>query len=134
MLTDFLYSFCITLLFSLSSTLLYFDFILNLIINDRIKINLIKYFAPASFGVYLLHVQPLVWNKIIKNGFVFIGNFRTSVIPFSLIACGFLILITGLIIDNLRIIIFKILRIDKIPDKIENMINYIIKKRSTESI
>ena len=79
-------------------------------------------FAPAAFGVYLLHVSPLVFEHVIGNRFAFIGRLPFPLIPFSVLASAGVILVVGLAADKVRILLFKALGVPKLCRKAEKSI------------
>lgn len=79
-------------------------------------------FAPAAFGVYLLHVSPLVFEHVIGNRFAFIGRLPFSLIPFAVLASAGVILAVGLAADKVRILLFKALGVPKLCRKAEKSI------------
>lgn len=79
-------------------------------------------FAPAAFGVYLLHVSPLVFEHVIGNRFAFIGRLPFPLIPFAVLASAGVILAVGLTADKVRILLFKALGVPKMCRKAEKSI------------
>lgn len=79
-------------------------------------------FAPAAFGVYLLHVSPLVFEHVIGNRFAFIGRLPFPLIPFAVLASAGFILAVGLAADKVRILLFKALGVPKLCRKAEKSI------------
>lgn len=79
-------------------------------------------FAPAAFGVYLLHVSPLVFEHVIGNRFAFIGRLPFLLIPFAVLASAGVILAVGLAADKVRILLFKALGVPKLCRKAEKSI------------
>lgn len=79
-------------------------------------------FAPAAFGVYLLHVSPLVFEHVIGNRFAFIGRLPFPLIPFAVLASAGVILAVGLAADKARILLFKALGVPKMCRKAEKSI------------
>ena len=79
-------------------------------------------FAPAAFGVYLLHVSPLVFEHVIGNRFAFIGRLPFPLIPFAVLASAGVILVVGLAADKVRILLFKALGVPKMCRKAEKSI------------
>ena len=79
-------------------------------------------FAPAAFGVYLLHVSPLVFEHVIGNRFAFIGRLPLPLIPFAVLASAGVILAVGLAADKVRILLFKALGVPKMCRKAEKSI------------
>lgn len=78
--------------------------------------------APAAFGVYLLHVSPLVFEHVIGNRFAFIGRLPFPLIPFAVLASAGVILAVGLAADKVRILLFKALGVPKLCRKAEKSI------------
>lgn len=79
-------------------------------------------FAPAAFGVYLLHVSPLVFEHVIGNRFAFIGRLPFPLIPFAVLASAGVTLVVGLAADKVRILLFKALGVPKMCRKAEKSI------------
>lgn len=79
-------------------------------------------FAPAAFGVYLLHVSPLVFEHVIGNRFAFTGRLPFPLIPFAVLASAGVILAVGLAADKVRILLFKALGVPKMCRKAEKSI------------
>lgn len=79
-------------------------------------------FAPAAFGVYLLHVSPLVLEHVIGNRFAFIGRLPFPLLPFAVLASAGVILAVGLAADKVRILLFKALGVPKLCRKAEKSI------------
>ena len=79
-------------------------------------------FAPAAFGVYLLHVSPLVFEHVIGNRFAFIGRLPFPLLPFAVLASAGVILAVGLAADKVRILLFKALGVPKLCRKAEKSI------------
>lgn len=79
-------------------------------------------FAPAAFGVYLLHVSPLVFEHVIGNRFAFIGRLPFPLRPFAVLASAGVILAVGLAADKVRILLFKALGVPKLCRKAEKSI------------
>lgn len=98
--------------------------------GDRAN-KVIAFLSPLSFGVYLIHTQKLIWNKYLQNSLVSYGSFGT----FKLIAFTILtviaIFIACLIIDYIRLNIFKLLRINKISVKLGEKLDSFTKKEDS---
>lgn len=89
---------------------------------DRKLIEFAVLFAPAAFGVYLLHVSPLVFEHVIGNRFAFIGRLPFPLLPFAVLASAGVILAVGLAADKVRILLFKALGVPKLCRKAEKSI------------
>ena len=79
----------------------------------RIAKRVIALFAPAAFGVYIIHVHPLIWEHLMKNRFTFLADLNPFLLAGSVLLIAFGIYLVGSLIDLLRHLIFKLLRIRK---------------------
>ncbi len=85
-------------------------------------------FAPAAFGVFLIHEQPIIREVFMKDGFTWIANAQVLLLVVEVIAYSFFILIAGLIIEKLRLLIFDVLHIDRFLIKIGNNVDSMLEK------
>ena len=122
--------------FSYTSPTILFISILYLILFKRIQFSngfkkVIGIIAPSAFIIYILNNHKLVWDYILNNMFVEIAN--DSIIKTFICIFGFSILfvIGTLLIDRIRILLFKLLKIceklEVLSIKIENLFNKIIR-------
>jgi len=96
--------------------------------NFPVFINkVIAFLAPASFGVYLIHVQPFIYNNVIKDAFLWIGESSFVLIPFEVIVCALIIMATCLAIEKVRLLLFRVLGVNRFASfvgiKIDDMID-----------
>lgn len=97
-----------------------------LCLNLNIKpffINIIKFVSPAAFGVYLLHEQPILREVMIVDKYQWIAYLSIGKMLITIIVSAFIIFTAGIFIDRIRIVIFKQLKIDKLSEKLESLIN-----------
>ncbi len=81
--------------------------------------KIIAFLAPASLGVYIIHAQPLIWEKLIA-GFAAPFIFSNCLIMAGkVLVSAFLIWFACLIVDKLRIYLFQLIRIKNICQKID---------------
>lgn len=73
--------------------------------------KLIAFFAPAAFGVYIIHVHPLIWDHLMLDRFAFIAEYSPLVFLGAVLLCAFGIYLVCSLIDLARIQIFKLLKI-----------------------
>ncbi len=78
--------------------------------------------APCTFGVYILHTQVNVWYKIITYKYASFVNFPVYKMILSAIGVALCIFVVLWIVDYIRSVIFKILRIKPLLLKLENKI------------
>lgn len=90
---------------------------------SKLKINnfivkIIKIFAPVSFGVYLIHVNPYVW-ELLKDKFKFAIKFNSIKLFFAVLCFALIIFIVCALLDYIRELIFKLFKVKKIIQKCE---------------
>jgi len=67
--------------------------------------------SPATFGVYLIHVHPLVWRHYFINGFVTLVYLEAYVLPFGVFGAAAGVFAVCAAIDLIRAKLFRMLRI-----------------------
>ena len=94
-------------------------------INNRFSAKLIGFFAPASFGVYLIHVHPLVFDNILLGRFMYISSFHPlAIVPITILT-AVLFFAALAAIDYIRILLFRLLRVNKLS---ESLVNFTVDK------
>ena len=73
----------------------------------------IAFFAPASFGAYLLYVHPLVWNKVLPRMFLWISK-EPVLMAAEVLGCAVVLLALFMLIEKLRLWLFRVLQIDRL--------------------
>ncbi len=96
----------------------------------RVSEKLISFFAPLTFGVYLIHDEPLIRSSFITNKLVFLAELHPSLMILSVIGISVAIWLVCSLIDKVRLEIFKLLRIKQFCDKIIDFITVKISKRN----
>ena len=69
--------------------------------------RIIALLSPAAFGVYLIHVNPLFWEHVMKNAFVDFKTLPPAALVLAVMATAFWICAGGSVIDVVRIRIFN---------------------------
>ncbi len=98
---------------------------------SKIKCNplfipIISFFASSAFSVYLIHDNIYIRNYLISKIHTFVGDFNFVSLSLSIVCSVAVIFLACILIDKIRIIIFKAIRIDKLTEKIEKLIITII--------
>ncbi len=101
--------------------------IIMLLIFAKLEIKpfwykLIRFVTVSSFGVYLIHVQPLVFDNIIGEKFSYIANLPAYLILPAIIGLTIIIFTIGIFIDKVRILVFRFLKFSKLSEQIEKKI------------
>ena len=71
----------------------------------------IAFLAPAAFGVYIIHVHPLIWEYLMKNSFASIADLSPLALAGAVLLGALGIYLVCSLLDLLRITIFKSLGI-----------------------
>ena len=104
--------------------LLYFS---NLKINSKNIVKAIGFVTPAIFSVYIIHVHPLIFWNILKDAFITLPKYHLLVSFAILMAAATAIFVVCVALDYIRIILFKLLKINESCIKLENKITNLIK-------
>lgn len=88
-----------------------FNACINMKISEKIK-PIILFLATSSFGVYLIHCQPVVFDCLLKDAFVSVAKYGAIVVIPVIVGIVMAIYLTCTIIDYGRKYVFKLLKID----------------------
>lgn len=95
-----------------------FLFFANINIKNNVFKKIIMFFAPLSFGVYLIHTEPLVWTQVMSKAFVSYINLSPAMLVVAVILTALSIWLVCSLVDFLRFYLFKLLKIKNLSDKI----------------
>lgn len=96
--------------------------------NQKSEQNRYASLAAATFGVYLLHESPIVRTFLIHQRFSFVTNLHPLLILPIVLCTAAAIFCTCLIIDKLRMCLFKALRINALAEKAEALLGGLIQR------
>ncbi|MGQ9411683.1 acyltransferase family protein [Streptococcus pluranimalium] len=83
-------------------------------------VSFIKFFAPATFGVYLVHLHPLVVKFAMRDFAENFVNQSPLVFPFTILGVSLLIFFGSILIEKVRIWLFKTLQVSRLTTKIDD--------------
>ena len=89
---------------------------------------LIKFMSPAVFGVYLIHNNSVIRDNYMRDAFLWVSNLNYWVVPFVILFISACIFLVCILIEKVRLFLFKISRIDKMLSIIGNCIDTSISK------
>ena len=118
----------ITIIFA---SLFLFLFFLNIRIGDTAQ-KAIMLLAPATLGVYLIHVHPLVFEYILKDAFVSFAHTSGLLMIVYTLAVTLIIFLLCAVIDLLRIQLFKLLRVAQLCESVNRYVARLFSKVSEE--
>lgn len=97
----------------------------KLIIKTKLFEKIISFFAPLTYGVYLIHNHILVLRYVIKDNYSWLLKYSFLKLLLLEILESLKIFVVSSFIDYLRFILFKLLRIKQLCVYFSNLI-YII--------
>lgn len=86
-------------------------------------IKLIKYISSLTFGIYLAHVHPLIFQYLIKDLFKSVNGYSVLYLIISIFKYAIIIFTISSLIEIVRKYIFKILQVEKLVNKLSENIN-----------
>ena len=72
---------------------------------------LIAFLAPASFGVYLIHLHPLIEKHLLVDQFISLLHLEEWLLPLALFCLSFVIYLVSTMIERVRLWLFRRLRL-----------------------
>lgn len=95
----------------------------NMTINHTVIRKLIGLLAPAALSVYIIHVNPLIWNYYIIDFAAPLANFSTPLLITGVLIASFAIYLACSLFDLLRIFIFTKLNLRKYLSPIDKLLS-----------
>lgn len=102
----------IFIIISAISLLLLFS---QIIINNVNIQKIISLLSSLAFSVYIIHVQPYVFNYILRNLFKDLADCNPVELIYKCLLFALLIFTICICIDMIRLLLFRILKINNIP-------------------
>lgn len=104
--------------------------IIMVVLFSRLKIKgkTLNKFSSLALGIYLFQLNPIIWNYIINDRFIYIINYDIFKSTLLVLLISSIIFISGLTVEYIRQKIFKKLKIDILSEKIIKMIENILNK------
>ena len=90
-------------------------------IKRKISKKIITFLCPLSFGVYLLHCHPIVAEKL-QGAFAWVGTKNPFIALLLTLGISLAIFSACMLIDQLRLLLFKVMKIKKLSEFLENLI------------
>ena len=89
-------------------------------------ISIVRFFSPAAFGVYLIHSQTWIWRELMSDRFSWIANYKVYTLPFIVVGCAGGIFIICLLIEKLRLVLFEVLKINRLIQILERRLESVL--------
>ena len=110
--------------------------ICHLLLFRKIKVGpkttkIICFFSPCVFATYLINANPLFYNKVLRDFFVPFLGINIAVLALIVVAGAFAFSICSCLIDKLRILLFRLVRLDKLTKALGSISDKVVYKLST---
>ncbi|MDE5539382.1 MAG: acyltransferase [Bacilli bacterium] len=92
--------------------------------------KVIKFTAPATFAVYLLNNQRFIWNYVMNLRFTYLYNASILRLGFDVMRFSIIFVVIAILIDKVRIYLFKVCHINDFARIIANLLNKVVTKLS----
>lgn len=77
-------------------------------IKNKAGCKLIAFFAPISFGVYLIHTNPKVWNHILFGRLGWVADLPTPLLLLMVLGIALAVFLGCALLDFLRLNLFRL--------------------------
>lgn len=91
-------------------------------IKSRSLIKIIAFVSPLTFGVYIIHTGTYVWKCILEGAFSSYSELSAPVMLSAVVGTTLLIFVICAAIEYIRSLIFKLLKISKHMQNLENKV------------
>lgn len=96
-------------------------------IRGRMLVRLITAASPLAFSVYIIHVQPLIWDNVMKGAFSSYRYLSPPLAMLAVIGTALLICLVCGLIDAVRQGLFRILRVREKAEKLASWCGKVIR-------
>lgn len=96
-------------------------------IRSRVASRAIGILSPAAFGIYLIHVHPLVFEHIVKNRMTFLINKNCFYVMIGILAVAAAAYIILAAAEYIRIMLFKALKVRERSEELVSKIMFKVK-------
>ncbi len=90
--------------------------------------QIIPIFSSSAFSVYLIHDNSYIREYLISKIYTVVGNSDLILLTLFIIFTALAIFVTCILIDKIRIVIFKLVKVEKISVQIEKIIRKTVTK------
>ena len=95
---------------------------------NRFSSAVISFFSTSAFSVYLIHDNRHIRALFMTDSFKFANNYNPLILILIVLGSAAAILILCTLIDKIRILLFRLLKIDSLSELIERLIKWAVNK------
>lgn len=103
-----------------------FLFFAKINLRNKLLIKLVQVISSLAFGVYLIHVHPIIFIQLLKNVFITFVDYPTLSFVASIFLVSTLIFTTCVCIEYLRVQLFRLLHVNQVLDKISDCLSKLL--------
>ena len=111
-----------TSLFVIICSLALFVLFININVKNKYINTVISFFSKSTFGVYIIHTNLIVWVYILGNRFINLSCVPVYELAFKVILATLIIFLVCTLIERVRMLLFKVLYIDRIVKFLDKVI------------
>ncbi len=93
-------------------------------VKGKFLAGLITFFSSSAFSVYLIHDNNFFRDNIIVGAFKGVGDYTPIMLVLTVLAIALTIFVVCVLIDKVRVLLFKLLHIEKLCDLIQKKCNF----------
>jgi hypothetical protein len=86
--------------------------------------KVIHCFSPAAFGVYLIHVHPVIWQHFLSGAFSRIGSSPCGLLMLQVLLAAFCVFLSCLLLEKCRLTLFRFLKVDRLIESIADLLHH----------
>lgn len=117
--------------FTVAAAVALFMLLKDIKIKNRFAVKAVNIAAPVSFGIYLIHVNPLVFANILNGWFRKLTDMSCFMMIISIIASAVLLYAVLGAADYIRLLVFRGL---KISEHSERLVSGLVNKLKTMKV
>lgn len=92
--------------------------------------RIIAWISPATFGVYLIHCQKVIFNEYLKDAFLWVTALDSYLISIIVLLAAEFIFILCLIVEKIRIVLFRFLKVERLIWTMDRQLREILSRSS----
>lgn len=88
--------------------------------------RLIRFFAPAAFGVYLIHAQPFVFHRLLAGAAVPLLTLPAWGFPLAVFGIAAAVFLLCALLETARLALFRVLRAERLAEALGDRIDRLL--------
>lgn len=85
-------------------------------INNNMAKKIIFFLSASSFSVYLIHVNPLIFDLVFHSSFIWLNEYNFIVMGILVVICAIGVYLVCTVLDKIRLLLFRFLGLNQLVD------------------